>query len=226
MCRDPPNRLEKAPLQAGRLLAERSTPPGLNASSEAQPDLRKESNIMKRVFVVAALALSALLVMASAASAQNPHFKRNGSPVCTVTVSGNSAGTSCSGALAGLGNDDLLLELTTSGDAVYQCQNAGGNTAPGQNRVLIGPSVTPVLIPADEIKNGNLAFSIANTLTAPATVTGAEAGCPNPNWTGVNPVVRVTSIMLDIEQPPGTLIFSCTASNTSGLSGTVALTCV
>ena len=180
---------------------------------------------MKRLLVIAALAVSALLLMASAASAASPHFKKNRSPVCTVDLSGNTATTSCSGALAGLGNDDLKLELTTKGTAVYQCQNAGGNTAPGQNKVLIGPSVTPVIIPGDEIKNGNLAFSIENTLTAPATVTAAEAGCPNPNWTGVNPVVTVTDITLVIEQPVGTVIFTCTASNPSGLSGTVALSC-
>ena len=181
---------------------------------------------MKRILVIAALAVSALLVMASGALAASPHFKKNGSPVCTISVSGNSGTTSCSGALAGLGNSDLLLKLTTSGTAVYQCQNGGGNTAPGQNKVLIGPSVTPVLIPADQIKNGNLAFSIANTLSAPATVTGAEAGCPNPNWTGVNPVVTVTDISLVIEQPVGTVIFTCTASNPNGLSGTVSLSCV
>ena len=101
-----------------------------------------------------------------------------------------------------------------------------GNTAPGQNRVLIGPSVTPVLIPSDEIKNGNLAFSIANTLTAPATVTGAEAGCPNPNWTGVNPVATVTAVTLEIEQPVAPATSTCTASNQPGLSGRVPATCV
>ena len=180
---------------------------------------------MKRILAIAALAVSALLLTASGALASSPHFKKNGSPVCTVTLSGSSAGTSCSGALAGLANDDLLITLTTSGTAVYQCQNGGGNTAPGQNRVLIGPSVTPAFFDADAIKNGNLAFSIQNTLTAPTTVTAAAAGCPNNNWTGVNPVVTVTSISLVIEQPVGTAIFTCTASNPNGLSGTVALSC-
>jgi hypothetical protein len=54
-------------------------------------------------------------------------------------------------------------------------------------------------------------------------VSGAVAGCPNPNWTGVNPVLTVTTISLTIEQPPGTVIFNCAASDP--LSGTVALTC-
>jgi hypothetical protein len=217
---------EKAPLHPGRTpLAERSTPPGLTPQVRRSQTYGKESNRMKRILAIAALAVSALLVMASGASAQSQHFKKNGSPVCTVTVSGASAGTSCSGVLAGLGNDDLLITLTTSGTAVYQCQNQGGNTAPGQNKVLIGPSVTPAFFDADEIKNGNLAFSLSNTLSAPTTVTAAQAGCPSNNWTGVNPVVTVTSIELVIEQPVDTVIFTCTASNPNGLSGSVALTC-
>ena len=100
---------------------------------------------------------------------------------------------------------------------------AGGNTAAGQNKVLVGPVVTPVIFPASAIKNGNLTVSVSTTLTAPATVTGAEAGCPNPTWTGVNPVLTVTSIQFVIEQPVGTPIFSCSA--TDPFSGTIQLTC-
>jgi hypothetical protein len=180
---------------------------------------------MKRVCAIAALALSAFFLMASVASAGSPHFKHGGEPSCTISGT-TSKVTSCSASLAGLGNTDVKVTLTTSGSAVYQCQNGGGNTAPGQNKVLIGPSVTPVIFPADQIKNGNLSFTIQNTLTAPATVTGAQAGCPNANWTGVNPVVTLTDISLVIEQPVGTVIFTCTASNPNGLSGTVSLTCV
>jgi hypothetical protein len=127
--------------------------------------------------------------------------------------------------LAGLGNGDVDLNTTVSGFAVYQCQNAGGNTAPGQNKVLVGPVTAPTHIPGTEIKNGNLAFTTnPAVLSAPSTVTGAEAGCPNPNWTGVNPALTVTSITLTISQG-GTLLFTCTASNPNGLSGSVPLAC-
>ena len=177
--------------------------------------------VFSQVFVAAALISAFAMTSAWAAS---PHFKRGGEPVCTVTTSANSASVSCTGKLAGLGNDDLLITVTVSGFAVYQCQNAGGNTAPGQNKVLIGPAVAPTLIDADEIKNGNLTFTTnPAVLTAPATVSGAQAGCPNPNWTGVNPTLTVTDISLVIEQPPGTVIFSCAATDPA--SGTVALAC-
>lgn len=127
--------------------------------------------------------------------------------------------------MAGLGNEDVHIDTTVSGFAVYQCQNAGGNTAPGQNRVLEGPVTAPTDIDSDAIKNGNLRF-VTNpaVLEADETVSGAEAGCPNPNWTGVNPVLTVTNVDLDIFQG-GVLLFSCSASNPNGLTGTVALTC-
>src|SRR6266508_1949426 len=185
---------------------------------------------MRRILIALAMALAVATLSvstASSATAASPHFKKGGEPVCTVTTSGATSSTTCTGALAGLGNDDLLIATTVSGFAVYQCRNQGGNTAPGQNKVLVGPVVAPTFISGDEIKNGNLRFTTnPAVLTSPATVTGAEAGCPNPNWTGVNPVLTTTDITLTIEQPIGTLLFTCTASDPDGLSGSVALTCV
>lgn len=159
----------------------------------------------------------------SAAQAASPHFKKGGEPVCTVSASGS---TTCRTSLAGLGNDDLLATVTVSGFAVYQCQNQGGNVAPGQNKVLVGPVTAPTFIDKGAIKNGNLTL-VTNpaVLTAPKEVTGAEAGCPNSNWKGVNPKVTVTSITLVIQQPVGTEIFRCTAENSTGLTGQVPLSC-
>jgi hypothetical protein len=181
---------------------------------------------MKRLLILLASFGLIFFVSAPIAQASSPHFKRGGEPVCTISASGSSTSTTCRTVLAGLGNDDLLATVTVSGFAVYQCSNNGGNTAPGQNKVLVGPATAPTFIDSSAIKNGNLTL-VTNpaVLTAPATVTGAQAGCPNPNWTGVNPVLTVTSINLVIEQPPGTEIFNCSASDPNGLSGSVLLTC-
>jgi hypothetical protein len=180
---------------------------------------------MRRLLLVLVAVLSAIALSATAALAASPHFKRGGTPTCSFSGT-TSIAVTCSGTLAGLGNQDMLIRLSVSGSAVYQCQNGGGNTAPGQNRVLIGPSTSSTPVSADQIKNGNLAFTTnPATLSAPTTVSGAQAGCPNSNWTGVNPTVTLTSITLTIEQPPGTAIFTCTASNPNGLSSPVAPTC-
>ncbi len=183
--------------------------------------------MLRRGAVLLAAVAMVMMFTAASASAASPHFKHGGQPTCTITSSGsNSATVVCTGTLAGLGNADLVITTSVNGTAVYQCQNAGGNIAPGQNKVLVGPATSTTSIPAGQIKNGNLTFATnPATLSAPATVSAAVAGCPNNNWTGVNPVLTVTDISLVIEQPPGTQIFSCSASDPSGLSGTVTLSC-
>jgi hypothetical protein len=179
----------------------------------------------RMLFVLAAVSATAALAV-SAALGASPHFKRGGEPVCTWSGT-TSIPVTCTGTLAGLGNQDLSLDLSVSGFALYQCQNAGGNIAPGQNRVLEGPATSNTSIPASAIKNGNLTFTTnPATLTAAPTVSGTAAGCPNGNWTGVNPTLTLTSITLDIFQPVGTRIFHCTASNPNGLTSPVTLSCV
>jgi hypothetical protein len=183
---------------------------------------------MRRIMVILAtffMAAIASLAIASSASAASPHFKKGGEPVCTFSGS-TSIPVTCTATLAGLGNEDLNVHLSVSGFALYQCQNGGGNTAPGQNRVLAGPATSDTAIPASAIKNGNLTFTTnPATLAAAPTVSAAVAGCPNNNWTGVNPVLTLTTINLVIEQPPGTPIFTCSASNPNGLTSPVTLTC-
>jgi hypothetical protein len=179
---------------------------------------------MRRIILAVAV-LFALSLTATAAFAESPHFKKGGEPVCTISGSSTSKSTTCTATLSGLGGGDLNISTTVSGFAVYQCSNNGGNTAPGQNRVLVGPVTAPTTIPSGAIKNGNVTFTTnPAVLTAPSTVSGAAAGCPNPNWTGVNPTLTVTSIKLEISQGGNTL-FTCTASNTNGLSGRVPLSC-
>jgi hypothetical protein len=178
----------------------------------------------KMICVAVAGVLAALTTVALGASV---HFKKGGTPTCTISGTGtNSTSTTCTGSVAGLGGGDIVIETIVSGSAVYQCQNNGGATAPGQNRVLVGPTTEPTNIAGGEVKNGNLTFTTdAAVLSANATVSGAAAGCPNPNWTGVNPVLTTTDITLNFFQPPGTLVFTCSASNPNGLSGTVTLSC-
>ena len=179
----------------------------------------------KKRFVALAALVGAVTAISTVAFAASPHFKHGGEPVCTVTNTSGSSSTVCSASLSGLGGGDLVINTTVSGSAVYQCQNNGGQVAPGQNRVLVGPTTAPTTIPANQIKNGNVSFTTnPAVLTAPSTVSGAQAGCPNANWTGVNPTLKTTNITMTIAQG-GTTLFTCTASDPNGLSGTVPLSC-
>ena len=183
--------------------------------------MRSRTRILLVAAVVAVFgALSAVAIAAS------PHFKHGGEPVCTVSGTGtNSTSTTCTASLSGLGGGDLVINTTVSGSAVYRCQNHGGQTAPGQNKVLVGPVTAPTTIPSGSIKNGTVTFTTnPAVLSAPTTVSGSQAGCPGTNWTGVNPTLTVTNISMTISQG-GSLLFTCTASNPDGLSGSVPLSC-
>jgi hypothetical protein len=181
---------------------------------------------MRRI-LIALTVIFAVGMTASATMASSPHFKKGGEPTCTISGTGtNSTSTTCGASLSGLGMETLQVNVTVSGFAVYRCQNpSGANQPPGQNKVLTGPVTAPTTIPADQIKNGNVTFtSNPAVLTAAPTVTGTQAGCNNDKWTGVNPTLTTTDISMTISQG-GTLLFTCTASNPNGLSGTVALSC-
>src|SRR5688500_6731833 len=116
--------------------------------------------------LIAVTALLAVGATATAAQAASPHFKKNGEPTCPISGSATSKTVQCVGTLAGLGGGDLSIPTTVSGSAVYQCRNAGGNIAPGQNRVLVGPSTVPTTIASQSIKNGNVTFTTSpNTLS-------------------------------------------------------------
>jgi hypothetical protein len=176
---------------------------------------------MRHKSILLLVLVFAIGATASVALGASPHFKKGGTPKCTISGSGDSRTTTCTGSITGLGGGDVTITTIISGSAVYQCQNNGGNIAPGQNKVLVGPSTEPTTIPSGEIKNGNLTFTTdPNTLSADDTVSGSTAGCPGNNWTGVNPTLTITSIELKIAQ--NGVFYDCTVSDPNGLSGTVS----
>ena len=183
---------------------------------------------MRKIMAAAALALGVAFVSASPALAKptptsGVHFTAGGTPTCTLNADHTA---DCSAELAGLGEGDIVITTSVGGSAVYQCRNNGGNLAPGQNKVLVGPEVNSVVLPGDEIENGRATITgfTEDPLVAPATVSGRAAGCPNGNWTGINPVLSITSVTFRATQG-GVLLFNCSATGSNLSTGTVPLTC-
>lgn len=129
------------------------------------------------------------------------------------------------GSLAGLGNEDVLVTLAGAANATATCTNQGGNQAPGQNPAPVSVSGSQS-IPAEEIKNGNVAFNV--TTETPVTPIPGAPDCPNPNWTEDITDLSFTSATITVEQG-GVIVLtvSCTfsAQTTNGAIGGADVTC-
>jgi hypothetical protein len=149
-------------------------------------------SLSRLIVVTAAFAVTGLT--AAPAFAQSPHFV--GTPTCTKSV---TSGLTCSGKAAGLANGPTAAFLTASSvAATYQCENKGGNVAPGQPVVtqdVTGPTQT--IAP----RNGQITFS---PNIPPPTPPSAATECPNGNWKVVLTSLTYNDVVLHIQQPPGT----------------------
>jgi hypothetical protein len=142
----------------------------------------------RRLLALAGVIALAGLTAAVAIAAVNFHNVSTSSTALTFTVSGK---------LTGLGNTDVTVVLSATGTPTATCTNKGGAQAPGQNpaQVTIGGQQN---IPAADVKNGTVNFSV--TTEAPAQPTAQQAGCPNGNWTAQITSINFTSFTVTVFQ--------------------------
>jgi hypothetical protein len=158
---------------------------------------------MKRILAIAALAVSALLLMASAASAvvspgtytptadsfntdnapTGSSSLKSGTPQCVVNA--NRSIDCSSYVLSGVGNTNATVSLIASYSATIDCTNHGGNLVESHT-ANFSASSTATVTPS---RNGQL--SVAGRSVSPFS---APQVCPNPNWT---PSIRGGAVTLN-----------------------------
>ena len=152
-----------------------------------------------RRFTLLLAALAAVGLFApTAALAANVHF------VNGPTFTDNGTTLTVTGKLAGLGNGDLEITVSTVGTATkITCENPAGKLAPGQNKPRVN-SIGTQKVKSTEIKNGTVTIKV--TTAQPAQLTAKEAGCPNNNWTATIDDVKFTSATITVVQGGQTVL--------------------
>jgi hypothetical protein len=139
-------------------------------------------------------AAGAILLLGTAAYAGNVHFvpQVNSPAWIDQGLTLNETGK-----IAGLGNGDVVINLSATADVTAVCSNQGGNEAPGQNPAPITVAGSTI-IPEGAVKNGTVTFSV--TTQAPATPIAGAPDCANPNWTESITDLAFTSARTTVSQ--------------------------
>jgi hypothetical protein len=115
------------------------------------------------------------------------------------------------GSLSGLGNGDIVVNLSAVGQPHATCANpgSGAHEPAGQNPVEVTLTGTQA-IPSSEIKNGSVQFSLSSG--APDQPVGAP-DCPSSQWTETIHDVSFSSATIIVTQGGSTVLsLGCTFS--------------
>ena len=168
---------------------------------------------MSKIWLISLASILTIASVITPAFAASVHFKGDHSLPSFTDNTGtpNPLTLTASGAISGLGFGDVNITITATAQPTATCGNPGSKQtqAPGQNPAVVSVSGSQA-IPASEVKNGNVAFSVA---TSPPTnpIPGAP-GCPNTSWTETITDLAFLTATVTVQQPPGTVVLTAACS--------------
>jgi len=162
---------------------------------------------MRRSALWLLVTMVTISIAAGAAFAANVHLK--GGPRAEPAFTDNGLTLTATASVSGLGNADVLISITATADPTASCTNPAGQTQPpGQNpaEVVVTGSIS---IPASDITNGNLTFSVVTQ--PPVTPIPGAPDCPGVRWTEAITDMAFTSAIITVDQggAPVELTVSC-----------------
>jgi hypothetical protein len=142
-------------------------------------------------------------------AASNVHLK--GGPRSKPSFNDKGLTLLATAVLAGLGNEDVLVNLSATANPTGNCCNPGGGCkVPGQNPAPVDVTGS-ASFPKEAIENGNLTVSVETN--PPETPIKDAPDCPNSSWTETITDMSFTSATITVRQG-GVVVFttSCTFS--------------
>lgn len=134
-----------------------------------------------------ALALVLVCLAASSSFAGNVHFS---------SVSFSLGSLIAEGRVAGMGQEDVTIQLDATGVPTVECTNKSGKKVPGQNPPKVSARGSQFLVHESYTKNGSTPFWVETG--EPAPLDAVKAGCPNKNWTAKITFVAWTEATLSV----------------------------
>jgi len=139
------------------------------------------------------------VALAGVASASNVHFE---APSSQPSFTDNGLTLNASGVLAGLGNQDILVTLSATGNPTATCTNpAGANRPPGQNPGA--GHAHPQRGHSSERDQERQCVVLGNHQNRRYRPSLVHPGCPNSMWAETITDVSFTSATVTVQQPPG-----------------------
>jgi hypothetical protein len=133
---------------------------------------------MRRLWIMVALVVcTAAVAFAELNFKAGPLFVSNGDGSFTLTAEAS-----------GQGNRRMVAQIVLSGTVLYTCVNKGNpdNVVQGQNPIATTTKGVQDVIPSDANGRSEVDLTVG-PLSAPSPIDGKAAGCPNKNWSGIDP---------------------------------------